>query len=66
MSFHPNDVQRRSRMASGFIAIAIAWLTMSFFRAQVVQKMKADSVADLVRMADRLKITPQKSAKSAP
>ena len=37
MSFHPNDVQRRSRMASGFIAIAIAWLTMSFFRAQVVQ-----------------------------
>ena len=37
MSFHPNDVQRRSRMASGVIAIAIAWLTMSFFRAQVVQ-----------------------------
>ena len=29
--------------------------TIKAHRAQVVQKMKADSVADLVRMADRLK-----------
>ena len=40
--------------------------TIKAHRAQVVQKMKADSVADLVRMADRLKIVPQKSTKSAP
>jgi len=30
-----------------------------------VLKMKADSVADLVRMADRLKIRPQITQKSA-
>ena len=40
--------------------------TIKAHRAQVVQKMKADSIADLVRMADRLKIAPQKGAKSAP
>jgi penicillin-binding protein 2 len=37
MSFHPNDVQRRSRLASGLIALAIVWLATAFFRAQVVQ-----------------------------
>lgn len=37
MSFHPNDVQRRARVASGLIALLIAWLTTAFFRAQVVQ-----------------------------
>jgi FixJ family two-component response regulator len=40
--------------------------TIKAHRAQVVQKMKADSVADLVRMADRLKIAPQRGTKSAP
>jgi FixJ family two-component response regulator len=39
--------------------------TIKAHRAQVVQKMKADSVADLVRMADRLKIAPQGRAKSS-
>jgi FixJ family two-component response regulator len=39
--------------------------TIKAHRSQVVQKMKADSVADLVRMADRLKIRPQITQKSA-
>ena len=38
--------------------------TIKAHRAQVVQKMKADSVAELVRMADRLKIHPQITQKS--
>jgi FixJ family two-component response regulator len=39
--------------------------TIKAHRSQVVLKMKADSVADLVRMADRLKIRPQIAQKSA-
>lgn len=33
--------------------------TIKAHRAQVVEKMQADSVADLVRMADRLGVVPQ-------
>lgn len=36
--------------------------TIKAHRAQVVQKMHADSVADLVRMADRLGVVPARSA----
>ena len=37
--------------------------TIKAHRAQVVQKMQADSVADLVRMADRLGVAPAGVAK---
>ncbi|MGQ0765431.1 MAG: penicillin-binding protein 2 [Gemmatimonadota bacterium] len=36
MSFHPNDIQRRGRMAALLATLALAWLTVSFFRAQVL------------------------------
>jgi penicillin-binding protein 2 len=37
MNFHPNDVQRRARVASGLLFLTIVWLIGSFFRAQVLQ-----------------------------
>jgi len=37
MNFHPNDVQRRARVASGILFLTIVFLTGSFFRAQVLQ-----------------------------
>lgn len=36
MRFHPNDVQRRSRTAAGFLFLAFLFLVGSFFRAQVM------------------------------
>ncbi len=37
MNFHPNDVQRRARVASGILFLTIVFLIGSFFRAQVLQ-----------------------------
>jgi len=37
MSFHPNDVQRRARLASAAIFLATVFLAGSFFRTQVLQ-----------------------------
>ena len=37
MNFHPNDVQRRARVASGVLFLTIVFLIGSFFRAQVLQ-----------------------------
>lgn len=37
MNFHPNDVQRRARVASGVLFLTIVFLGGSFFRAQVLQ-----------------------------
>ncbi|MBX9929320.1 MAG: penicillin-binding protein 2 [Gemmatimonadaceae bacterium] len=37
MSFHPNDVQRRARVAAGVVVVATLFLGGSFFRAQVLQ-----------------------------
>ncbi|MCC6319400.1 MAG: penicillin-binding protein 2 [Gemmatimonadaceae bacterium] len=36
MSFHPNDVQRRGRVAGGVVLVAIGVLAAAFFRAQVL------------------------------
>ena len=41
--------------------LGIAEVTVKIHRGQVVQKMRAESVADLVRMADRLGIRPARS-----
>ena len=38
--------------------------TIKAHRSQVVEKMKADSVADLVRMADRLGVSPAETGGS--
>lgn len=37
MNFHPNDVQRRARVASGLLFLTMVFLGGSFFRAQVLQ-----------------------------
>ena len=39
--------------------------TVKFHRAQAIQKMKADSLADLVRMAARLGLTGRPKASTA-
>jgi penicillin-binding protein 2 len=36
MSFHPNDILRRGRVAAGVITVAFLWLGSAFFRVQVV------------------------------
>ncbi len=36
MSFHPNDIQRRGRVAGGAVAVALGLLATAFFRAQVL------------------------------
>jgi penicillin-binding protein 2 len=36
MSFHPNDIQRRGRAANVMIAAVLAFLTVGFFRSQVL------------------------------
>lgn len=37
MSFHPNEVQRRARLASALLFLAFVFLVGSFFRTQVLQ-----------------------------
>ena len=37
MSFHPNDVQRRARVASGLVFLVFVFLVGSFFRTQILQ-----------------------------
>lgn len=37
MSFHPNDVERRARIASGIVAAGLLVLAGAFFRLQVIQ-----------------------------
>jgi FixJ family two-component response regulator len=41
--------------------LGITEVTVKIHRGQVMQKMRAESVADLVRMADRLGIRPARS-----
>ena len=40
MSFHPNEVQRRARVASGLLLVAFLLLGASFFRTQVLQNAR--------------------------
>lgn len=40
MSFHPNEVQRRARVASGLLLAAFLFLAASFFRTQVLQNAR--------------------------
>jgi penicillin-binding protein 2 len=40
MSFHPNDIQKRGRAANVMVAGVLVFLTVGFFRSQVVQHQK--------------------------
>ena len=37
MSLHPNDIQRRGRLAAGLTTVALVALAIGFFRAQVLE-----------------------------
>ncbi|HWP02648.1 MAG TPA: penicillin-binding protein 2 [Gemmatimonadaceae bacterium] len=36
MSFHPNDIQQRGRIAAGFVSLVVGVLAAAFFRTQVL------------------------------
>jgi penicillin-binding protein 2 len=40
MSFHPNDIRRRGQAANIMVAIVLGFLTIGFFRSQVLQHQK--------------------------
>ena len=40
MSFHPNDIQRRGRAANVMVAGVLLFLTVGFFRSQVLDHRK--------------------------
>ena len=40
MSFHPNEVARRARMAMTFIGLALVVLVLAFFRTQVIRNQQ--------------------------
>jgi penicillin-binding protein 2 len=40
VSFHPNDIQRRGRVAAGVVSVALVALASAFFRAQVIESAR--------------------------
>ena len=63
-SLSPRERQVMGLVASGLLnkqvggELGISEITVKAHRGQVMQKMKADSLADLVRMAARLRLAP--------
>ena len=66
-SLTPRERQVMERVIAGMLNKQIAYdlgiseVTVKIHRGQVMQKMRAASVTDLVRMADRLDIRPERS-----
>ena len=52
MSFHPNDVERRARIASGLIAAGFLVLVAAFFRLQVLQHARFALAAEDNRLRE--------------
>ena len=63
-SLSPRERQVMGLVVSGLLnkqvggELGISEITVKAHRGQVMQKMKADSLADLVRMAARLRLAP--------
>jgi FixJ family two-component response regulator len=57
-------VAGRLNKQAGF-DLGIAEKTIKVHRARVMEKMAADSLADLVRMAERLGVTPERTSKTS-
>jgi penicillin-binding protein 2 len=52
MSFHPNDIQRRGRAASVLIAGMLAFLSVGFFRSQVLEHRKYSLQSETNRLRE--------------
>jgi penicillin-binding protein 2 len=52
MSFHPNDIQRRGRAASVLIAGMLMFLTVGFFRSQVLEHRKYSLQSETNRLRE--------------
>ena len=52
MSFHPNDLRRRGRIASALIVLLVVFLTSGFFRSQVIQRGKYSLQAETNRLRE--------------
>ena len=52
MSFHPNDIQRRGRAASVLVAGMLAFLTVGFFRSQVLEHRKYSLQSETNRLRE--------------
>ena len=67
-SLTPREREVMTLVVSGLLNKQVGWelgiseITVKAHRGQVMQKMKAESLADLVRMAARLRITPVSKA----
>ena len=52
MSFHPNDVQRRSRTAGVLLALTFLFLLGAFFRTQVYDHQKYAMQSEANRLSE--------------
>lgn len=52
MSFHPNDVQRRARAANLMVAAVLAFLTVGFFRSQILDHRKYSLQSETNRLRE--------------
>jgi FixJ family two-component response regulator len=70
-SLTPREMQVMALVVSGLLnkqvagELGIAEKTVKAHRGQVVQKMKANSVADLVKMAEKLHLTERSTKQTA-
>jgi penicillin-binding protein 2 len=52
VSFHPNDIQRRGRVANVMVAGVLLFLTAGFFRSQVLNYQKYSLQSETNRLRE--------------